>query len=103
MIYVETNIVFKPGKRDSYLEDDKERASLAVKAGTKRIGGWITTVGNVNEFTSINAFEDLAQWQEVQATLTKNAKWQALLKKHQEDLVSVTRKMLTPTPESPLK
>ena len=96
-------VVFKPGKRDLFLEDEKERASYSEKAGAKRIGSWTTTVGDLNELTNINAFEDYAQWQKVVATLGKNTKSVALNKKHQENIVSVTIKMLTPTLESPLK
>ena len=95
--------MFKPGKRDLWLEGEKERQSLADKAGVKRIGTWITTVGNISEATVLSAYENYEQWQKVGAALGKNAKYQTIIRKNQENLVSVTDKIMTPTPGSPLQ
>jgi hypothetical protein len=103
MIYVQDNYIVQPGKLAAFNELAKEVVTFAKGTGIKVIGSWWTTVGNLNELTTIYASEETGQWEKGLAKLIQNKKFVALVDKAVAMMVSWNRKMMVATSASPLK
>lgn len=103
MIYMETNIILQPGKMAEYLEAEKAMYPMIGKFGMKLIGSWRTTIGNTNEFIGLFAYEDMGQLEKSSMAMRQDMEYQAAWKKMTPSIMSQTRKIMMPTPMSPLK
>ena len=103
MIYVQDNYIIQPGKMAAFNELAKEVMKFTPGTGIKVIGSWWTTVGNLNEETTIYASEDTGQWEKGLAKVMKNKRFVALVDKSVAMMVSWNRKMMVPTSASPMK
>ncbi len=104
MIYVEDTVVLFPGKMNEYNEAAKELVRILEAAGIKCVGSWATTEsGNTNERTGLWACEDLAQFQTRMASAAQSKEGAAWIKKTQPMIVTHTRRILSPTADSPLQ
>jgi len=71
--------------------------------GGKAVGWWQTQIGNVGEITMLTAYDDFAQYQKVNAALAQNKDYLAITAKVQDVAMALSRKIMTPLPDSPLK
>ncbi len=103
MIYQVSNIILQPGKRAAYLEVENDLKRVAEKFGVKTIGSWSTVYGDVNEVTLLVAYEDMGKLEKYNMAMMQDKEFQALAQRMYPLIVSQTRKLMMPTPASPLK
>jgi hypothetical protein len=104
MIYLLNTTVVIPGKMAERSEVViKEMAPLFPKLGMKQVASWHAYTGNMNETFSLYEFKDLAEYQKVVETRSKNADYQKVNAKLQALQVSVTTTILEPNAWSPIK
>jgi antibiotic biosynthesis monooxygenase (ABM) superfamily enzyme len=103
MVYNQVVYLLHPGNIDAYLDIEQQMKPLVEKAGYRFIGSWRTTIGNMNEFTSIFAIEDMDHLQKAGAAMMENKEYVALAKKLASISTSYTTKVMRATPASPLK
>jgi hypothetical protein len=104
MIYMESVLTVQPTKMAAAIQILRElNAAFEKVGGGKAIGWWQTQIGNVGEITMLTAYDDFAQFQKVNPTLSQNKDYQAITAKVQEVAAALTRKIMTPLPDSPLK
>ncbi len=103
MIYVEDTVVLYPGKMAAYEELAKDLATILEAAGIKCVGSWTAASGNMAERTGLWACEDMAQFQKRMAAAVQSKAGAAWIQKALPLQVSHTRRILTPTPSSPLQ
>jgi hypothetical protein len=104
MIYNLVNTVIAPGKMGEYTEIcDKELAPLFPKIGQKLVASWRGYTGNVNEFYTLFAFNDLANFQKAREAQDKSAEYQKVSAKLNALRISLTSTILEPNAWSPMK
>jgi hypothetical protein len=104
MIYLLNTTVVVPGKMAERSEVViKEMAPLFPKLGMKQVASWHAYTGNVNETYSLYEFKDLAEYQKVVETRSKNKEYQRVNAKLNALQVSVTTTLLEPNAWSPMK
>jgi hypothetical protein len=103
MIYVEDTVVLYPGKMSAYEEHARELATILAAAGIKCIGSWTAASGNMAERTGLWACEDFAEFQTAIAAAVASKEGAAWIQKTLPMQVSHTRRILRPTPSSPLQ
>jgi hypothetical protein len=104
MIYLLNTTVVIPGKMAERSEVViKEMAPLFPKLGMKQVASWHAYTGNMNETFSLYEFKDLAEYQKVVETRSKNPDYQRVNAKLNALQVSVRNIILEPNTWSPLK
>jgi hypothetical protein len=103
MVYNQVVYTLQPGNLDAFFEIERQMKPLVEKAGYKVIGSWRTTIGNMNECTSLYAIEDMAQLEKSGLAMREDKEYMALTKKLASIVTSYTTKVMRPTPSSPLK
>jgi hypothetical protein len=103
VIYQVSNMILKPGKRAAYLEIENDLKRVAEKFGAKTIGSWSTVYGDVNEVTLLVAYEDMGILEKSNMAMMQDKEFQAITQRLLPFIMSQHRKLMMPTPASPLK
>jgi hypothetical protein len=103
MVYNQVVYILQPGKFNTYLELIKEMTRLVEKSGYKLVGSWRTTIGNMNQVTSMWAIEGMTELEKAYSVMTKDKEYMALVEKMNGIITSYTTTIMRPTPNSPLK
>ena len=103
MIYQISSIILQSGKMAAYREIENDLKNSAEKFGIKTIGSWSTVYGNVNEVTLLVAYEDMGKLEKSNMAMMQDKEFQSAVGKLAPFIVSQTRKLMMPTPASPLK
>ncbi len=103
MIYVEDTVVLQQGKMSAYEEHAKELAAILGAVGIKCVGSWTAASGNMAERTGLWACEDLEKFYAAMAKAVQSKEGAAWIQKTQGMTASHIRRILRPTPSSPLQ
>jgi hypothetical protein len=103
MIYVEDNFILHPGKYPAFLALEHGMADFLKGTDVKHVASWHTTVGNQQELTFLYSCDDMGKWDKAVFGLSQNKEFVAVYQKALELAVSTSRKVMMPTPGSPLK
>jgi hypothetical protein len=103
LVYNQVVYILQPGKLNTYLELIKEMFPLIEKAGYKVVGSWRTTIGNMNQATSLYAIEGMAELEKAGTHMHEDKEYMALAEKMSSIITSYTTTIMRPTPTSPLK
>ena len=103
MIYVEDNIVLQPCKFGAFLELENGLAGFLKGTRIKHIASWHTTVGNQGEITVLYSCDDMGTWERAVSDLVQNKEFMVVYQKALGLAASTNRKIMMPTPASPLK
>ena len=103
MFYRQTSINVKPGMMGKYFELEKKLNQLMAGTGFKLVGSWHKIVGDMHEVTRLYAFEDFGESDRAAAALVQDGEHLAVFAEWSQMVSSEITKLMSPTPETPLK